>query len=104
MIPHAHDGAEPGNVVVCGIDVDDSGRGDQALELRDLDPFDRSILEDGQVVVVIARGPVRARVAQALGELDAMGAAERIQLVHRCSRGRRDSAAHPQRDAATGNG
>ena len=32
MIPHAYDGPEPGNVVVCGIKVDDGGRGDQALE------------------------------------------------------------------------
>ena len=82
LIADAHDGSEPGDAVAGDRGVDDGGGGDQSLELSDLDPLDRRILEDRQVVVVVDRGSEGARVSEPLGEIGAVRAAKRIQFAH----------------------
>ena len=68
LIADAHDGSEPGDAIAGDRGVDDGGGGDESLELGDLHPLDRHVLEHRQVVVVVdgrAEGP---RVAQPLGD------------------------------------
>ena len=55
--------------------IDDGRGGDQPLELRDPDTVDGGVVEDGEVIVVVARDAEVARIAKALGEIDAMRAA-----------------------------
>ena len=81
LIADAHDESEPGDAMAGDRGIDDGGRGDQSLELSDLDPLDRRVLEHRQVVVVVDGGPVGARVSEPLGEIGAVRAAKRLQFA-----------------------
>ena len=72
VVADANDGPEARRALAGGGGIDDGGGRDQSLELSDLAPLDRRVLEDRQVVVVVDRGSVGARVSESLGEVGAV--------------------------------
>ena len=82
LVGHLDRRAQPGCAVDHGVVIEHSRATDEILELSDSRLIDRGLLQDGEPVVVVARGAVGSHVMKPLRQLAAMRSAQALELAH----------------------